>query len=249
MIVWATEFGNKGPYTRQMNAAIIAQAPDMRSVNLFAAPPSANVQALVCVLLAYTSHLPNAWVVICVVDSGVGCARRALALQSEGHWYVGSDNSLFEMVVRWGEAPTIVYEITWRPAHLSASFHGRDIFAPVVARVAIGGNLEDSPDFRQVEIESVQRTSQPDDLQEVVYLDHYENAITGLRSDYLSRDEEPQIGRCRAARAMTFSSVSPGAVFCYVNSNGLMEIAVNEWNAGAKFGIHIGEAVTRVPQR
>lgn len=69
-------------------------------------------------------------------------------------------------------------------------------FAPIAARIALGENPKDNPDFRTVDLESVQRTDWPDDLQEVVYLDHYGNAITGVRADCLSRDAELQIDSC-----------------------------------------------------
>jgi S-adenosyl-L-methionine hydrolase (adenosine-forming) len=246
MIVLATDFGLHGPYTGQMRAAIMAHAPDVPIIDLFADLPAGNSRAAAYLLAAYTSHLPTACVLICVVDPGVGSARRALVLQLDGRWYVGPDNGLFEMVIRRCQASAEGHEITWRPAHLSESFHGRDIFAPIAARIALGENPKDNPDFRPVDLESVQRTDWPDDLQEVVYLDHYGNAITGLRADCLSRDAELQIDSCQAPRAMTFSSVSPGEVFCYENSNGLMEIAINQGNAGAKLGIRIGDTVTPV---
>ena len=67
-----------------------------------------------------------------------------------------------------------------------------------------------------------------------------------MRADFFSCQAGLQIDNYRALRAMTFSSVSPGAVFCYENSNGLMEIAINQGNAGAKLGIRVGDTVTPV---
>ena len=249
MIVLATDFGLHGPYTGQMRAVIMAQAPNVPVIDLFADLPPGNSRAAAYLLAAYTSHLPTASVLVCVVDPGVGSSRRALVLKSNERWYIGPDNGLFEIVIRRGPASSEVYEITWRPAHLSASFHGRDIFAPIAARMALGENPKDNPDFRHLALDSVRRTDWPDDLPEIVYLDHFGNAITGLRADFLSCQAGLHIDSYRALRAKTFSSVSPGEVFCYENSNGLMEIAINQGNAGAKLGLRVGDTVTPILKR
>ena len=248
MIVLATDFGLHGPYTGQMRAAIMTLAPNVPVIDLFADLPPGNSRTAAYLLAAYTSHLPTACILVCVVDPGVGSSRRALVLKSDGRWYIGPDNGLFEMVIRRGQASSDVHEITWRPAQLSASFHGRDIFAPIAARIALGENPKDNPDFRHIDLESVRRSDWPDDLPEIVYLDHFGNAITGLRADCLSCQAGLYIGSYQALRAMTFSSVSPGEVFCYENSNGLMEIAINRGNAGAQLGIRVGDTVTPVPK-
>ena len=248
MIVLATDFGLDGPYTGQMKAAILAQAPNVPVIDLFADLPAGNSRADAYLLAAYTSHLPTECVLVCVVDPGVGSARRALALKSSVRWNIGPDNGLFEMVIRRGQASVEVHEITWRPVALSASFHGRDIFAPIAARIALGDRPENNPHFCHIDLKSVRRTDWPDDLPEIVYLDHFGNAITGLRADCFSCETGLQTGIYRAQRAMTFSSVSPGEVFCYENSNGLMEIAISQGIAGAKLGLCIGDTVTPAPK-
>ena len=227
----------------------MARAPNIPVIDLFADLPLGNPRAAAYLLAAYTSHLPTSCVLVCLVDPGVGSSRRALVLKLDEHWYVGPDNGLFEMVIRRGQAAPEVYEITWCPAHLSASFHGRDVFAPIAARIALGENPKDNPDFRHVDLESVRRTDWPDDLPEIVYLDHFGNAITGLRADFLSCQAGLHIDSYRALRAMTFSSVSPGEVFCYENSNGLMEIAINQGSAEAKLGLRVGDTVTPILNR
>ncbi len=103
----------------------------------------------------------------------------------------------------------------------------------------MGENPKNNQAFRRIEIESVQCSDWPDGLLVVVYFDHHGNAIAGLNTDYLSRDAAVQIESCRVPRAMTFSSVSPGTVFCYEKSNGLMEIAINQGNAGDNLGTHV----------
>ena len=87
------------------------------------------------------------------------------------------------------------------------------------------------------------RADWPDDLCEIVYVDHYGNAMTGLRAAML-----PPGARLTAAgrvldRARTFSDLPPGAAFWYENSNGLAELAVNQGRADRDLGLAIGSPV------
>jgi S-adenosyl-L-methionine hydrolase (adenosine-forming) len=75
--------------------------------------------------------------VLCVVDPGVGGARPAIILEADGRWYVGPGNGLFELVQRRAKK-TRSWDIDWQPERLSASFHGRDLFAPVAGMLARG---------------------------------------------------------------------------------------------------------------
>src|SRR3989442_1728605 len=74
---------------------------------------------------------------LCVVDPGVGGPRPPVVLEADGRWYVGPGNGLFELIERRAMRARS-FEIEWRPANLSASFHGRDLFAPVAAMLARG---------------------------------------------------------------------------------------------------------------
>jgi hypothetical protein len=178
-------------------------------------------------------------VLLCVVDPGVGSARRAAIAEAEGRIYVGPDNGLFDIVMR-RDPDARLWEIGWQPEALSASFQGRDLFAPVAARLAAGEPI--AALARLVADESATR-GWPDDLAEIVYIDHYGNAMTGLRGALLP----PAAHLVAAGRALepapTFSSVPRGQAFWYVNANGLAEIAVNGGRADATLGLSIGSEV------
>src|SRR5205823_11792075 len=92
-------------------------------------------------------------------------------------------NGLFELVLRRANRP-LVWEITWRPPSLSASFHGRDLFAPIVARLARG----EAASAMAQPVAPVRRPDWPDDIAEIVYIDHYGNAMTGLRGESVPAD-------------------------------------------------------------
>ena len=160
---------------------------------------------------------------------------------ADDRWFVGPDNGLFEIVKRRAVTASREWEITWRPAALSPSFHGRDLFAPVAARVAQGeipGTLRHPTPSAQADW--------PDDIAEIVYIDHYGNAMTGLRANILAADASLDAGGKTLSRERTFSSVREGAAFWYENSTGLAEIAVNGGRADAVLALRIGSKVRLV---
>ncbi len=239
MIALFTDFGLAGPYTGQVMAVLHRDAPDVPVVSLFADAPSARPKPSAYLLAAYAAWFPAGTVLLCVVDPGVGGARRAVVAEADGRLYVGPDNGLFDLVLRRA-AGARLWEITWRPERLSASFHGRDLFAPAAARLATGHQI--AALAKPAADESAGR-AWPDDLAEIVYIDHYGNAMTGLRGALLSQAARLIAGGRTIAPAATFSAVPPGEAFWYTNSNGLAEIAVNSGRADAALGLAIGSPI------
>jgi S-adenosylmethionine hydrolase len=238
MIVLFTDFGLAGPYTGQMKAVLAREAPGAPIIDLFADAPSRNPKAAAYLLAAYAAWFPAGTVFLCVVDPGVGGARAALAIEADGRWYVGPQNGLFELVRRRSKA-TRVFEITEQPPDLSASFHGRDLFAPAAARLAGG----DQPQMIERDAAFGRYPDWPDDLGEIVYIDHYGNALTGLRANAVPANAILVAGGERITRARTFSDLPAGAPLWYENSNGLAEIAVNLGRADDALGLGVGSEV------
>ena len=164
MIVLFTDFGANGPYLGQMEMAIRRIAPSAVVVNLLADAPSFDPRASAYLLAALTVEVPEGAVVLGVVDPGVGGPRRPMVARVDGRWLVGPDNGLFELLLRRG-SQIETWEIVWRPDRLSATFHGRDLFAPVAARLASGQAL-DQMGLRR--IEPPRRPDWPDDLASII---------------------------------------------------------------------------------
>jgi S-adenosylmethionine hydrolase len=238
MIVLFTDFGLAGPYTGQVTAVLHRAAPGVPIVPLFADAPAGQPKPSAYLLAAYAEWFPPGTVLLCVVDPGVGGARRPLIVEAGERFYVGPENGLFELVLRRAAAARC-WEITWRPRMLSASFHGRDLFAPVAARLARG---EPASAIGR-EAEPARMTGWPDDLAEIVYIDHYGNALTGLRGACVPAGAGLLCANRRIAQARTFSAVAPGTPLWYVNSNGLAEIAVNGGRADRVLGLEVGSRV------
>ncbi len=238
MIVLFTDFGLAGPYSGQVNAVLQKIAPSVPVIQLFADAPAARPKPAAYLLAAYAAWFAAGTVLLCVVDPGVGSARRGLIVEADGRFYVGPDNGLFELVGRRA-ATSRAWEITWQPAVLSASFHGRDLFAPVAARLALG----EPPAAVARPVAPLSRLDWPDDLAQIVYIDHYGNAMTGLRGACLSETGRLHVSGRTVAHAQTFSAAPGGAAFWYVNSNGLIEIAVNGGRADQTLGLAIGSEI------
>jgi S-adenosyl-L-methionine hydrolase (adenosine-forming) len=239
MIVLFTDFGLTGPYTGQVTTVLQQVAPKVPIISLFADAPSARPKPSAYLLAAYGAWFPTGTVLLCVVDPGVGGARRAVIVEAAGRIYVGPDNGLFDIVMR-RDLNARLWEIGWRPETLSASFHGRDLFAPVAAQLATGELI--TALARPVPDEPATR-GWPDDLTEIVYIDHYGNATTGIRGALLPPTARLVAGRHTLSPATTFSAVPPGEAFWYVNSNGLAEVAVNGARADTALGLEIGSAI------
>jgi S-adenosylmethionine hydrolase len=238
VIVLFTDFGLSGPYVGQMKVVLAREAPGVPVIDLFADAPAFDPQAAAYLLPAYAAEFPMGTVILAVVDPGVGSQRAPLAVQADGRWYVGPDNGLFALVTRRA-ADARVWEVTWQPPRLSASFHGRDLFAPVAAFLARG----EAPPGRErgtAEIARAPGADWPDDLARVVYVDGFGNAMTGLRAAAVPAEHTIAVAGRSLARARTFSDLPPGTPFWYENANGLAEIAVNQGSAADLLGLDVG---------
>jgi S-adenosylmethionine hydrolase len=238
VIVLFTDFGLAGPYTGQVKAVLQQAAPGIPVVDLFADAPVGNPKAAAYLLAAYGAWFPAGTVFLCVVDPGVGGIRPPVIVEADGRTFVGPGNDLFEIVLRRADRARI-WEIAWQPPRLSATFHGRDLFAPVAAMLARGepvpGVSRDPAWARQ--------PGWPDDLAEIVHIDHYGNAMTGLRAGSIPTNATLSVGGRTVTGARTFGDRPRGAALWYENANGLVEIAVNQGRADRTLRLAIGTPV------
>ena len=235
MIVLFTDFGDVGPYVGQVKAVLERDAPGIPVIDLLHDAPMFQARASSYLLASLVDVFPPNVVFVCVVDPGVGGSRAPAIVRADGRQFVGPDNGLFEIVMRRANERSF-RRITWQPETLSASFHGRDLFAPVAAKLARGENV---PSENRPEQEA-RRPHWPDDLKEVIYLDTFGNAMTGVRAKTVSNNAEMIVNGHRLVRARTFSDLPEGGAFWYENSSGLVEFAVNQGDAKSALGIDVG---------
>ena len=239
MILLFTDYGAADIYVGQMKAVLARCAPGIPVIDLLHEAPSFNVRAGAHLLAALSMRLQAGDVLLAVVDPGVGGARDAIAVGAGGRWLVAPDNGLVSVAAaRSSDAE--LFTIGWRPKALSVSFHGRDLFAPVAAMLARGDRASARLDARA----RLSAALGPDDLREIVYLDHFGNAMTGLRACKLSQSARLTVAGCRIPYARVFSAVAAGEPFWYENSIGLAEIAANAGSATHCLGLAVGQPVT-----
>ncbi|WGF87081.1 SAM hydrolase/SAM-dependent halogenase family protein [Marinivivus vitaminiproducens] len=236
LIVLATDFGLEGPYTGQMKAVLAARAPGVPVVDLFADLPPFRARSAAYLLAAYAPVFGPEAVFLAVVDPGVGTDRAAVVVEADGQRFVGPDNGLFQLVWRRA-AKRHVWRLPGSGHTLSASFHGRDLFAPVAADLAAGRPLKAAPGALEV------GRDWPDDLPEIVYADRYGNAMTGLRAAALGHGDRLSVGGHELGWARVFGEVPVGRGFWYANANGLVEVAVNQGRAVDVLGLAVGQEV------
>ena len=234
VIVLFTDFGLEGPYSGQVRVVLQQQAPGTPVINLFSDLVPFDIQGAACLLPAYTAGFPPATVFVCVVDPGVGGARPGVVVKADGRWYVGPNEGLFAMLARQA-GKLECWQLPESPG-ASVSFHGRDVFAPVAARLARGGKVPGE----LVPVNCLAQPDWPDDLFRVVYIDRFGNAITGVRAGAVTEGVVLEVHGHPVKMARTFSDVSPGAAFWYANANGLVELAVNRGRADAVLDLKAG---------
>ena len=234
MIVLFTDFGLEGPYIGQLQAVLQQQAPGIPVINLFADLAPFDIQGAACLLPAYAAVFPPVTVFLCVVDPGVGSARPGVVVKADGRWYVGPNEGLFAMLAR--QSGQLECWQLAAPDGVSASFHGRDVFAPLAARLALAGEVPGE----LVAASCLAQPDWPDDLFRVVYIDRFGNAMTGVRASMVQDDVLLEVNGQPVKRARTFSDVPPGEAFWYENANGLVEFAVNRGRADEVLGLKAG---------
>ena len=245
LLILMTDFGLQGPYLGQVRAVLARRAPDVPVIDLFSDLPTCNPRASSVLVATFAEAVEAPAVFLCVVDPGVGGTRRALMVSSRERWFVGPENGLLDRVAA-SDSMAELWEITWRPEGMSDSFHGRDLFAPVAAHLASGGEPDEVArllnDVRVVDCH---------DLFEVIYIDHFGNAMTGIRGRDVSPEARLLIDkapRIELGYARTFCEAGPGEGFWFVNANGLVEIACNGGHAAEMLQLELGDAVGWLPR-
>lgn len=246
-----TDFGLSDPYVGEMKGRILRIAPQARFIDLTHAVPAGDIAAGAFLLSRAWSVFPPSTVHLAVVDPGVGSARPALAVRAAGHWFVGPDNGLLSIA-----AGAAVEEI-WRldpdrvaPGKvLAATFHGRDLFAPAAARIARGDQVVDfaDPAPTMSGLEPVVEIIGDRIVGEVLWVDHFGNAITAIGEESLRGAGAPmeiRVGGLRLGELhRTFSDVESLSPLAYVGSAGTLELAVRDGDLSERFGIHRGARV------
>ena len=236
MIVLFTDFGIRDPYVGQVKARLTEHAPAQQVVDLLHEAPDFNPHAGAHLLAALASGFQPGSVFLAVVDPGVGTPRDAVVVLAGGHWFVGPDNGLLSVVAA-RHSDTRLWRIIWQPDALAPTFHGRDLFALIAADIARG----EFPTDKLTPIDTLHVEFDAGDLARVIYIDHFGNAWTGVRG--VLQDARVSAAGATFKHSESFGFVGKGEGFWFINSAGLLELAVNRGSAATAYGLKVGDPV------
>ncbi|HEX9035805.1 MAG TPA: SAM-dependent chlorinase/fluorinase [Ktedonobacterales bacterium] len=248
-----TDFGLRDGYVGVMKAVALDIAPGISIVDISHDIAPQDIEMGSWTLGACWRYFPAGSVLVCVVDPGVGSQRRPIAFSAGGCSFVGPDNGLFTHALAQGNVARCVAltNPAYHLPHASATFHGRDIFAPCGAHLLAGAPLESLGEL--VDSETLVRLPIPLApvweagalAGRVAHVDHYGNLITDIvlpdANALLAPDVRVEIvGRPVAAAATHFAAGPEDQPFAYRDSSGALAIAVRNGSAAIKLGIGRG---------
>ncbi len=271
VVTLTTDFGSADGYVGTMKGVILSIAPQAQLVDLSHHIPPQDVRRAALLLAAAAPFFPPQTVHLAVVDPGVGTGRRAMALRTPQGTFVGPDNGLFGYVLAEAVEWTAV-ELTeppGRPARVSDTFHGRDLFAPAAAHLACGAPLESlgPPLHNPLTLPLPRLEVGPRTVTgEVLYADRFGNLVTSvgrlewegewlrlapafrraptsLRLPTTARVELG--GRTIHTIRHTYGEVGEGDLLALVGSDGFLEVALRQGDAAARLGVGAGAVVVR----
>lgn len=251
IVTLLTDFGLHDEYVGVMKGVIFTYAPDVRIVDITHFIPPQNVRAASHLLARAYPYFPQDTVHLVVVDPGVGSSRSILAVAADGQYFVGPDNGVFTPVFLRA-ASLAVHRVT--DSHLfldkvGRTFHGRDIMAPIAARLATGFDLgrvgPRIPTEECVHVTHRKAFRKGEELQgEILHVDSFGNLCTNIsrqevESFTAGREFLVKIGENLIPFCSTYSGQPKGKLLALYDSHELLEIAINQGNAAQALNIAV----------
>jgi len=251
LVTLTTDFGTTDPFVGIMKGVIAGRAPAATIIDITHGIPPHDVLAGALVLRHAVPYFSPGTIHVAVVDPGVGGARRPLCVETASGFLVGPDNGLLSLAAPPAEVRRIVHltEERFFLTPRSATFHGRDVFAPVAAALA----ARTPASALGVEVPGMEALQLPPAVTEagavrgqVIYIDRFGNLVTNVPEAALAAFPRPELSiTIRGVRvrgvATSYAAVAPGEPVAVVNSWGLLEVAVREGSARAVVGAAVGD--------
>ncbi len=262
LITLLTDFGDQDGLAGVMKGVIATRAPSAQVIDLAHHVPPGDIRHAAHVLASSAPFFPAGSCHVVVVDPGVGTDRLAVALAVDDQIYVAPDNGVLTDVLAAAAGRVGGVALT-NPAFwqhpVSATFHGRDVFAPVAAYLATGVPL--SALGTAIDPSTLQRLPTPKPTAsgqavagEVVYVDGFGNAITNIARIHLASlaadgtGLQVVFGERTCPLATSYGSVANGEPVAYIGSCGRVEVAINGDRAADRFDLRVGHVVTVSPR-
>lgn len=251
IVTLTTDFGTSDPFVGLMKVQIHARCPAAHVVDLTHDLPAFRPAAAAFWLDRCRYWCPAGTVHVAVVDPGVGTKRRLLVAVAGGQFFLAPDNGLLGEVLADGHGTVHAIDFARLPSFglggPSATFHGRDLLAPLAAVLAAGGA---SPVDLGPAVADWRKSPIPPTVQaadgvhgEVLLVDRYGNAFTTLPGELAARGGTVDVRGRQLPVVTTYGDVRPGIAVALANSFGVIEIAVSQGSAAATLGLEAGVPV------
>jgi len=256
LVTLTTDFGLREPYVAEMKAVILSLSPNATVVDITHQIDKFNVRMGAYVLASASSQFPDGTVHVAVVDPGVGTKRRPIIVQTDKCFFVGPDNGVLALAVKNIGGKTRIYGITnseFMLPRVSSTFHGRDIFAPAAAHLAMGIHpAEFGPEIHQMILPKFAKIIRRRDTLEgqVIHIDDFGNIITSftekeLRTMKIKDKLNVRVGGTELTLmlCMAYGDVEKRQPLAIIGSHNFLEISVNQGNAGKTFKARVDDKV------
>ena len=244
IVTLTTDFGLSDFYVAALKAVLLTHSPRATLIDITHNLPRHDILCGSVTLERAIDGFPPSTIHLAVVDPGVGTNRRLLIVRIKKSIVICPDNGL----ITWAwhrHPPATIRQITWHPPQASATFHGRDILAPVAAMIAAGRAITklsrptSAPILLDIKPAITPRG-------QIIQIDHFGNATTNIPVDLVHSHRQKTI-RLRKRRIgslrRTYTDVPPGHPLALINSSGLLEIAVRDGSAAEKLRLRVGDTV------
>jgi S-adenosylmethionine hydrolase len=253
LITLLTDFGTSDHFVAAMKGAILTKNPDIRIVDITHNVPAQDVAAAAFTLLAVYESFPARTIHVAVVDPGVGSKREPLLIEAANQIFIGPNNGIFSYIIeRHAFVARVIINERWFRHPTSATFHGRDLFAPVAAAVACEERLSSfGPKINKVvklPALTIKRSVNRELVGHVIHIDHFGNCITNFTKADLPGIEQSTISlnghEIRSFRRFfSDARAAEHGVFVYWGSAGFLEIAIQNGSAAKALKIRVGDRV------
>jgi S-adenosylmethionine hydrolase len=257
IITLTTDFGYRDPLSGIVKGAVLGINPDANIVDLTHGIGRYNVREAALFIGMSYRHFPSRTIHIVVADPGVGSARRPIMVITDNYYFIGPDNGVFSVVYEENERLEVLHitaEHYFHPER-SATFHARDIFAPVAAWLSKGivssnfGNP--MKDFVKLSFPVPSKPTATALEGEVVLIDHFGNAITNIRRQDLKqlRSAKPDAGIGIVTKGVRiplkeyYSQAEDKGLYALINSMDRLELFVYRGNAAREYEIKVGDSL------
>jgi S-adenosyl-L-methionine hydrolase (adenosine-forming) len=251
IITLTTDFGSQDGYIGAVKGVILSINPKAEIVDISHQIPAHNVLAGAFCLLNSGTFFPEGTIHVAVVDPGVGGKRKGILIQTERYFLIGPDNGIFSLLLRTENVKRIINLANpkYFLGKFSATFQGRDIFAPVAAYLSLGVEPDEFgptlPEIARLSLPSIEKR-RGKIIGRIIHVDNFGNLVSNVTAQELSKIKNFKIkikNRIISRLSKTYSEVGKGKILAHQGSSGFLEIGIREGNARLKLDAKIGDQI------